>query len=112
MVFLDLLTLVAQLLSHGGHLRVEVCVFRLDLVELLPRLVKLLPVRPVSQLLENVFGAAVVQGPVRSPGDVLQPMVLQLGVIQVRIHPLEGVFPETSTRIDPRFATVLQPESG
>ena len=53
---------------------------------------KLLPIRPVSQLSEDVIGAAVVQGLVHSPGDVLQPVVLQLEVIQVRINPLEGIF--------------------
>ncbi len=52
--------------------------------------VELLPVRPVCQLPEYVSGAAVVEGFVDSPGDVLQPMVLQLEVFQVRIHPLEG----------------------
>ena len=51
MVFPDLRTLVVQLLGHGGHLRVEVCIFRLDLV-------KLLPVRLVSQLLEDVCGVS------------------------------------------------------
>ena len=75
-VFLDLFTLLAQFLSHGGHLRVEVCVVRLDLVELLLRLVKLLPVRTVSQLSEDVSGDVVVQGLVRSPGDVLQLVLL------------------------------------
>ena len=92
MVLPDLFTLLVQLLRHGGHLRVEVCVFRLELVELLLRLVKLFPIRHVSQLSEDVFGAAVVQGLVHSPGDVLQLVVLQLEVVQVRINPLEGVF--------------------
>ena len=67
-------------------------IFRVDSVELLLRLVELLPVRPVSQLPEYVSRAAVVDGMVHSPGDVLQPVVLQLEVVQVRIHPLEGVF--------------------
>ena len=91
-VLLDLFTFSVQLLRYGGNMRVEVCIFRLDLVELLLRLVKLLLIRPVSQLSEDVSGAAVVQGLVHSPGDVLQPVVLQLEVVQVRINPLEGVF--------------------
>ena len=88
----DLVRLPVQLLQHGGHLGVQVGVLRVDPIELLLRQVEFLPVRPVCQLPEYVSGAAVVEGLVHSPGDVLQPVVLQLEAVQVRIHPLEGVF--------------------
>ena len=92
MVLPDLVSLPTQLLGHGGHLCVQVGVLRADPVELLLHLVELLPVPLVSQLPQYVSGAAVVEGLVHFPGDVFQPVVLQLEVVQVRIHPLEGVF--------------------
>ena len=55
-------------------------------------MVELLLVRPVRQLPEYVSGAAVVEGLVDSPGDVLQPVVLQLELFEVSIHPLERDF--------------------
>ena len=69
---------------------VEVGVLRLDLFELPLCLVKLLPVRPLCQLSEDVSGATVVQRGVGSPSDVLQPVILGLEVRQIVVHPLEG----------------------
>ena len=88
----DLLTLLAQILSHGGHLCVEVGVLRLDLFELPLCLVKLLSIRPLCKLLKDVSGAAVVQRCVGSPSDVLQPVILSLEVRHVVVHPLERIF--------------------
>ena len=91
-VFPDLLAFPAQLLGHGGYPRVEVRILRLDLFELPFCLVKLLSVRPLRQLPEDVSGSAVIQRLIRSPSDVLQPIVLGMEIRQVRKHPLEGVF--------------------
>ena len=96
-------------------MRVEVCVFRLDLFELLLCLVKRLPVRPLSQLLKDVSGAAVVEGFVCSPGDVLQLVVLQLEICQVNIHPLEGVIrkpPRGQIHVLPRDLSLSPARSG
>ena len=92
MVLPDLFALLAQLLSHSGHLRVEVRVLRLDLVEFFLGHVKLFPIRCLRQFSENVSGSTVVQGVVGSPGDMVQPVVLRLKIRQVIKHPLKGVF--------------------
>ena len=92
MVLPDLLTLLAQLLSHGGHLCIKVGVFRPDLFELPLCLVDLLLVRPLCQLSEDVSRAAVVQRFVGSLSDVLQPIILSPEVRPVVVHSLEGVF--------------------
>ena len=80
----DFLALLTRLLSHGRYLRDEVSVFCLGLLELLL-------VRPLCQLPENIFGSAVVQGLVRSPGDVFQPEVLVLQILQPLLDVLEGI---------------------
>ena len=55
------------------------------------RLLELLPVRPLRQLPEDIFGSAIIQGLVCSPNDVLQPEVLGLEILQPLVDPLEGV---------------------
>ncbi len=87
----DFFILPAQLLGHGRHLRVEVGVLRLDLLELPFGVVELPPVRPLGQFPEDVSGSAVVERLVRSPGNMLQPVVLGLEIRQVRHHLLEGI---------------------
>jgi hypothetical protein len=77
-VLSDLPTLQTQLQSHGCHL----CILRPDLVELLLRLVQFLLVRPLCQLPENVSGSAATQRLAGPFGDVLQPVVLGLEILQ------------------------------
>jgi hypothetical protein len=79
----DLFALLTQFLNHGCHLCVQVRVLRLDLVELLLRLVQFLPVRPLRQLPEDVSGSAVIQRLVAPPGDVLQLVILGLDILQL-----------------------------
>ena len=81
----DFLALLSQLLGHGRYLGGEVSVFRFGLLELLP-------VRPLRQLPEDIAGSVVVQGLVRSPGDVFQPEVLVLQILQPLLDPLERIF--------------------
>jgi hypothetical protein len=88
----DLLALLTQLLSHGCHLCVQVRVLCLGLVELLLRLVQFLPVSPLRQFPEDVLGSAVIQRLVGSPGDVLQPVILGLEILQLVVDPLERIF--------------------
>ena len=91
-------------------MRVEVCVFRLDLFELLLCLVKRLPVRPLSQLLKDVSGAAVVEGVVCSPGAPIGSTAA--GDLPSQHTPAGRGYSKTATRTNPCFATGPQPESG
>ena len=88
----DLLALLTQLLSHICPLCVQVRVLHLDLVELLLRLVQFLPVRPLRQLPEDVFGSTVIQRLVGPLGDVLQLVILGLDILQLVVDSLEGIF--------------------
>ena len=99
----DLLALLTQLLSHGSNLRGEVRVLRLYLLELLP-------VRSLCQLSEDVSESAIVQGLVGSPGDVLQPGVLVLQLLQPFMDPLEGIIwkiPSGEIHVPPRGLLAL-----
>ena len=90
--------LLTQPLNHGRYLRGQVSVLHLHLLELQP-------VRHVRQFPQDISRFAVVQSLVRSPGDVLQPELLYLQVLQPVLDPLERIFSENRKRRDPRFAT-------
>ena len=104
-VFSDFLALLSQLLRHGGHLRVKVCIFHPALVELPPCLVQLLPIRPLGYLPEDISGSASSQCQAGPFGDVLQPGSTGSGAPPVcRGRPWRG-FPESPSQKDPRSAT-------
>ena len=80
----DLFVLLTKLLSHCRYLCRQLSILRLHLLELLL-------IRPLCQFPKDIFGSAVVQGLVCSPGDVLKSVVLGLELLQLIMDLLEGV---------------------
>jgi hypothetical protein len=95
----ELFTLLTQLLSHGSNMRGEVRVLRFHMFELLL-------VRSLRQFPEDVFGSATVQGLVGSPGDMLQPGVLVLQLLQPSWTRLKGLSGKSQTERSTFVATL------
>ena len=94
----DLFALLNQFMSHCRYRCRQQSILRVHQL-------KFLLIRPLRQLLEDIYGSVVVQGHVRSPGDVLQSVELGLELLQLIVDPLEGVFrkfPSGKIHVPPR----------
>ena len=83
-VFPNFFALLTQLLSHGRHMCRQLSIFHLQLLELLP-------IRSLLQIPKDISDSAVVQGPVCSPCDVLQLVILGLKILQLIVDSFEGI---------------------
>ena len=89
-IFPDLLAPLHQFVRHERHLRLQVRVIHSSLIELPLGLFHLLPIRPLSDILDNVSGPASSERLAGSPRAVLQTVKLCMELHQLVVDALEG----------------------